>query len=110
MSTTQKTLTMDTIRDRLEPLFRERKEILKGIIFGSFARGKQSRKSDIDLMLVVRTDKRFFDRYEGIKEIYEKLKEYQIDVLIYTPEEIESMAHRRFIQSALSEGVVIYER
>jgi hypothetical protein len=33
-----------------------------------------------------------------------------IDLLIYTPKEIEEMSHRRFIRTILSDGVVVYER
>jgi len=32
-----------------------------------------------------------------------------IEVLIYTPEELDRISHRRFIQRAWQEGKVIYE-
>lgn len=31
------------------------------ILFGSFARNTQTRKSDVDLIVIKQTDKRFFD-------------------------------------------------
>ncbi len=32
-----------------------------------------------------------------------------IKVLVYTPEELESIKHRPFIQTAIEEGVLVYE-
>ncbi len=85
--------------------------IRKAILFGSFARGRQTRKSDIDLILIQDTDKRYFDRFEGILlELYQNLRSRDIEVFIYTPNEFESISHRKFIQKAVAEGQVIYER
>jgi predicted nucleotidyltransferase len=43
-----------------------RHQIVKAILFGSVARSEASPRSDVDLILVQRTEKRFFDRYEGL--------------------------------------------
>jgi predicted nucleotidyltransferase len=59
---------MDTIGDlkaRLRPLFKQY-QIRKAILFGSLARGEATRRSDIDLILIQETKKRFWDRYDGI--------------------------------------------
>ena len=53
------------LRKNLEPIFR-RYRIQKAILFGSLARGNATRRSDVDLILIQQTDKRFLDRYEGI--------------------------------------------
>jgi len=37
----------------------EKYGILKAVIFGSFARGETSRRSDLDILVVQETDKRF---------------------------------------------------
>ncbi len=100
---------LEQLAQRLRPIF-ERYRILKGIVFGSFARGEPTRRSDVDLLLVQDTDKRFLDRYDGIlSEITDSVKGRDVDLLIYTPKELGYMSDRPFIRTALSEGIVIYE-
>ena len=78
--------------------------------FGSFAKGRQTRKSDIDLILIQETDKRYFDRFHGIlTDLHQSLRGRDIEVFICTPKEFESISERRFIQRAVAEGQVIYE-
>lgn len=91
------------------PVF-HRYGIKKAILFGSFATGKQSRKSDVDLVLIQDTDKRYFDRFEGIlRDLYGVIRGRDLEVFIYTPNELEKMSHRKFIDRILREGRVIYE-
>jgi predicted nucleotidyltransferase len=93
----------------LRPVF-QKHGISKAIVFGSFARGEPSRRSDVDLVLIQATEKRFLDRYEGIlHDIITLVHGRDVDLLIYTPQEFAEMADRRFIQAIMKEGVVIYE-
>ena len=101
-------LTVDSLQRTLTPLF-EKQGVIKAVVFGSFARKTQSRKSDLDLMIIVRTKERFFERYEVFNEIFELIKGPAIDMLIYTPEEFKNISHRVFIKRILSEGSTIYE-
>jgi predicted nucleotidyltransferase len=102
-------LTLDEIRRCLAPVFR-RHGVLKAIVFGSVARGEPSPRSDLDLILIQRTEKRFLDRYEGLEtDLHEAFPHAVIEALIYTPEEMERMQERKFIARALQEGKVIYE-
>jgi len=75
------------------------------LLFGSLARGEVREWSDIDLIVVKETDKRFLDRLD---EIY-KDAEVAMDVLVYTPEEFERMKNRSFIKKAIEEGKILYE-
>ncbi len=85
--------------------------MVKAVLFGSFARGTQSRHSDIDLMLIQKTDRRFLDRYNELyPEIMRLFRGRGVDLLIYTPEEIAAISHRKFIQTILQKGVTIYEQ
>lgn len=94
---------------RVRPVLRKY-GIKKAILFGSFATGRQTLKSDVDLVLIQDTDKRYFDRFEGIlRDLYEAIRGRDIEVFIYTPEELDRISHRKFIQSVLREGQVIYE-
>jgi predicted nucleotidyltransferase len=88
----------------------ERYGVLTGILFGSVARGTQTARSDVDLVLVQRTSKRFLDRYDGILEaLYAAVRGADIDVLIYTPEEFSRIADRPFIRDVVGRGACIYE-
>ena len=41
--------------------------------------------------------------------VYEIIPDRSIDILIYTPEELERISHRSFIKTIFREGKVIYE-
>jgi len=100
---------LDILRKKFRSIF-ERYKIQKAIVFGSFARGEPSTRSDLDLILVQETDKRFFDRYEGIQaDLAKAAGKFPVDLLIYTPHELETISHRHFIATAVREGKVIYE-
>jgi uncharacterized protein len=97
------------IQGKLLPILK-RYNIQKAILFGSFARGEVTRRSDLDLILIQQTDIRFFDRYEGILvELGNAIGNRDIDVLIYTPDELKAISHRPLIATALRDGKVIYE-
>lgn len=102
-------MDLDTLKRKLNPLFKEYK-IEKAILFGSLARNEASRHSDVDLILVQKTNLRFLDRYDGIlASLSQALPEWDVDILIYTPEELAEISDRRFIQQALQEGKILYE-
>jgi uncharacterized protein len=81
----------------------------KIILFGSRARGEDDAFSDVDVIVVYDTDKRFLER---LKELYLSWNIGKaVDILAYTPEEFKSMMKKRFfIQKAVAEGEVLYER
>ncbi len=91
------------------PLFKKR-GVEKAILFGSYARGSQTKKSDLDLIIILNTKKRFFDRYDDFNEIHDLIRDRNVDLLIYTPKEFKEISHRRFIKTIVSEGKTIYER
>ena len=88
----------------------EKHHVLRAIVFGSFGRGEASRRSDLDLIVIQDTQKRFLDRYdELLQEIVQAVPGRDVDLLIYTPQELAQIAHRPLIATALREGKVIYE-
>jgi predicted nucleotidyltransferase len=87
-----------------------RADVRRALIFGSLARGTQRGRSDIDLIVVMDTPKRFFDRADDLAGIREALPNVSFDLLIYTPGEFADMRERPFMRRALREGVTIYER
>jgi len=94
---------------RLYPTF-EKYRVLRAIVFGSLARGEGSRRSDVDLIIIQHTQKPFLDRYDGIlSEITQAVSGRDVDLLIYTPEELAQLSQRRWIARVLQEGKTIYE-
>jgi uncharacterized protein len=103
-------ISVGDIARMAKPVF-EHHDIERAILFGSFATGRQSRKSDVDLILVQNTTKRYFGRFDGLLEdLYRAIPGREIECFVYTPEELAAISHRFFIQRALGEGKVIYER
>jgi len=96
------------IKKILLPVFK-RNNARKAYLFGSIAKGTQTRRSDVDLMIITETDKRFFDRYGDFEEIQRILADRSVDMLIYTSDELEKISHRVFIKEIIEKGKVIYE-
>jgi predicted nucleotidyltransferase len=87
---------------------------LRAILFGSFARRDFSKRSDIDVVMIEQTQTPFLDRigkYLKILRNHPCMKAYDIDVLVYTPEEFIQMQQdgNRFIAGILKEGKILYE-
>ena len=75
------------------------------LLFGSLVRGEIGSESDIDLIVVKETGKKFLDRLD---EFYEDVS-VAIDLLVYTPDEFDHLKKRSFIKKAMEEGVILYE-
>lgn len=100
--------SLDQVRPRLAE-FCAGHGIRRAIVFGSYARGTQTRKSDLDLVIVMDTQKRFLDRYDDVKDIHDLVPDVHVEMLIYTEDELRAIAHRPFIRQILREGVVVHE-
>ncbi len=77
------------------------------ILFGSRARGRARRGSDIDLLVIMDDGRTFKER---MRDIYARLEtDADVDILAYSPEEFERVRRRSFFQRILKEGQVLYE-
>jgi predicted nucleotidyltransferase len=102
-------IEINVIKERLLPICKKHK-VEKAILFGSLARNEASRHSDIDIIIVQNTTLRFLDRYDGMLAAFSRaLPEWDVDLLIYTPEELAKISARPFIMQAMKEGKVLYE-
>lgn len=88
---------VEKLRDRVEKIS----------LIGSYPR-RADLFTDLDVLIVMRTDKGFVDRF---REIYSLLTlPVDADIICYTPEEFEKLKDHGFIKKALENEVVIYER
>ena len=78
------------------------------IVFGSLASGEIDEDSDIDLLIVKDTDKRFWDRIREVISICDY--NVGVDFLVYTPDELSDAAKNNpFVRDEiLLKGKVIY--
>jgi predicted nucleotidyltransferase len=82
----------------------------RAILFGSYARGSADSTSDLDLILIERTSLPFLERGRSHLPLFRLGP--GVDLLVYTPEEFEELAHRgnALVECVLVEGITIYER
>jgi predicted nucleotidyltransferase len=80
-------------------------------LFGSWSREEEDELSDIDIVVIKKTEKNFFSRLrETIRLIPPDLK--GVDILVYTPEEFIEMKRvgNAFAEMIMEEGIIIYDR
>ena len=93
--------------ERIRAILSSRDDIEKAISFGSFARGIAGGTSDLDLIIVQRTTRRFMDRLDEIYQLI--VPRIACDILVYTPEEFERLkTESRFVASAIERGATIH--
>ena len=79
------------------------------ILFGSYARGKVSEDSDVDLMIIGPFEGRSVDRSV---EIRMKLRpQFPVDLLVRTAEKVQERIRMgdEFLREIVEEGKVLYE-
>ncbi len=80
----------------------------KIFLFGSAVREELGLMSDIDLIVVIDSNKEFIER---LSYYYQKIQPIDADLLIYTPQEFTRMKEENlFIQHVLKQGKIIFER
>lgn len=83
----------------------------KIIIFGSYVRDEMDEYSDLDFVVIKKTEKRFIERLIEVARLID-LDLGKVDVFVYTPEELERMIEweNPFIERVLKEGRILYEK
>jgi len=100
---------LNIITDKIVSIYQPDKIIL----YGSQAYGTAKLDSDIDLVIIKDTTKRFIQRTAELLKIFRNSPERpSLDVLIYTPEEFKTIEKSSiFIKNeVVGKGRVIYER
>lgn len=80
----------------------------KILLFGSQALADADRESDIDLIIVYDTQKRFLDRLRELYMAWDLPR--TVDILAYTPQEFERLSTSYpFLLEALKRSTVLHE-
>lgn len=81
----------------------------KIVLFGSYAYGTPTRDSDVDLLVIMRTQLRPVDQAAAIRRAVDA--PFPMDLLVRTPEQLERRLHLgdSFVRDILSRGTVLYE-
>lgn len=85
----------------------------KIILFGSYAYGKPTRDSDIDLFIIKDDPRRPIERNVEIRRILaEENKEIALTPMVYTPQEVKYRLSigDDFVDEILTKGKVLYAR
>lgn len=84
----------------------------KVVVFGSRAWGKASEESDLDILVIKRTEaKRTRRGEELIRAVFPEGYDMPMDILVLTPEEVEALLERgsQFIEKILEDGILVCE-
>ncbi len=104
---------MNKVLKRLVNVLKENYKPEKVILFGSYAYGKPSETSDIDLLIIKETDKPFFQRLTDLRKIVSEARRgYAFEPVVLTPEELKERLKRgdQFFQEIVEKGTVLYAR
>ena len=83
----------------------------KIILFGSYAYGKPTPHSDVDLLIVLKTTAPLKERSWKVSRLLLP-RPFPVDILVKTPKEIEKALENGdfFVQEIIRRGKVLYER
>lgn len=83
--------------------------VRKVILFGSYAEGKATEDSDVDLLIIAPFEGRSAD--ESVKIRMKLRPKFPLDIIVRRPEEIKKRLEMgdSFIKEIIEEGKVLYE-
>lgn len=88
---------------RLEQTYRPQRIIL----FGSYAENRQTKDSDIDLLIIKDTKRSFYQRLSDVRKVAEPvIRGYPFDPIVLTSRELEQRLARgdQFLQAIVTSG------
>jgi len=111
MNKTQVSLERPTLQ-RIRAVAKEiasRFHPIRIILFGSYASGKPTQDSDVDLLIIMETEQRPVEQAYTIRRAPDF--PFPVDLLVRTPEQVEERLAMGecFIREIISQGNVLYE-
>lgn len=100
---------LDKELQRIVAVLKEKYKPEKIILYGSFAQGQVHEWSDLDIVVVKRTNKRFYDRLHEVSRLADS--RVGADFLVYTPQEFKEMSKWNYFirDEVVKKGRVLYE-
>jgi predicted nucleotidyltransferase len=92
----------------LVDILKQRNEVLRISLFGSYARGRRDLFTDLDVLVIMQTAEPFVERQSRLYGLLGL--PVDLDLLCYTPEEFEAMKFQPFLRHALMDEKVLYEK
>jgi len=102
---------MNDVIDRIKTISQRLKKEYKAervILFGSYAKGKATEESDIDILIIAPTTERFFERMATtlriVRDLYGGLP---LSPIVLRPDELEKRKRKgdQFVDEILKEGI-----
>ena len=95
--------------DRITKLLVKKYKPEKVVLFGSVARNEDTNNSDLDIFIIKKTKKGFFDRLAEIEGIVKT--DYPLDIIVMTPPELDKAIREKrvFIQQVFKYGKILYD-
>jgi len=86
----------------------------KIVLFGSYASGKPTHDSDVDLLIIMETNGKRKEKLRAVSMLLYPRK-FPVDIIIKTPKEVENALkggkdNGFFIREIIKKGKVLYER
>jgi predicted nucleotidyltransferase len=94
--------------DDISAELRRQPRVQRAILFGSYARGRRDLFTDLDILIVMDSPLDFVTRTAEMVRLL--ACSVDVDVLVYTPEELERNVDQAFIHHVLEEGTTFYEK
>ena len=81
------------------------------VLFGSYAYGRPTPDSDVDLLVVMDTDAPATERFLAVSRLL-RPRPFPVDILVRTPQEYRAALEKgdSFITEIMTQGKVLYER
>jgi predicted nucleotidyltransferase len=102
---------MNGVMDRIKTISQRLKKEYKAervILFGSYAKGKATENSDIDILIIAPTTERFFERMATVKRLIRDLRNgLAVAPIVLTKQEVEERVKigDQFVKEILEKGI-----
>jgi predicted nucleotidyltransferase len=108
MTEVKNTVTLQGIREIVQQIV-ERFQPQKVILFGSYAQGKPTADSDVDLLVVMETSEQVLHAAARISAAIDH--PFPLDILVFKPSELKASLERKgiFATEVMAKGIVLHE-